>query len=1070
MLSNSRVSLRAFGIAAILIAAAGFHALMAQSSTATVSGTVTDASGSVVAGASVEVKSVETGITQTTTSNQQGRYRVTQLSVGDYEVQTSHPGFQTMVRKGITLTVGNEAVVDVALQVGQSQQTVTVDAQASTVDVSSSAVASLVEGTQMRELPLNGRNFEQLLTLAPGVQALNPSGKILFGVQPNYSVSGSRPQGQAFLIDNTNMLNYFGHGTGAGSTGSSLGIEAISEFQTLTNTYSAQFGGNGAAINAVTKGGSNALHGSAYEFLRNSALDARNFFDNYRRPGETYARVPTFRRNQFGASAGGPIKKDKTFFFVNWESFRQGLGQTSVANVPDSNARNGYLPCASATAYACNNATGLAYVGVNPAMASTLALYPVATATVGGGIGTLNSVTTSVANETYFVARIDHTISAKDSIFARYIRDAADINLPVATSPIPLYPEIVHTLNNYVTVEWKHLVSSNIVNLARTSFLRPTEQSLQDASLAPLSFFPGRPDGRVGVTGLSQLGPIQDDPYRLIVNHFVFGDDVLWTHGAHNIRFGITVDRTQNNTNLSAGNGGAWTFSSLLGFLTNAATQFQGPLPGKDDTTRDMRELFVLPYVQDEWKVLPRLTLNIGVRYDWGANPYERLNKLHSIVNAPYVGIVSVPNVYANNITKKNFAPRIGFAYDVFGDHKTSLRGGFGMFYDTITAKDYTPGFVRTAPYGLSNQANPVYPTAFSTSAAAAVLQVNSLVDYQTKNTPYQMQYNLNIQRDLGDGMVLTVGYVGSRGVHLINQRDSNPPVPTTNAAGQTVLGSLVNGKITPNPRINPALAFVLQRQGWGSSNYNALQTSVNRRFAKRWQMQASYSFSKSMDYGSANDNQSGQGQGGSNNAQNPYDNKNEYSRSTFDRTHSFRLSSVYVLPAWKSSALLDAIAGSWQMSGIFSAVSGSPFTVFLGFDQAGTQQTAGQRPNLLPGHSSNPILGTPTQWYDPSSFGVPAVGTFGNLGKATLIAPKLVDLDYSLSKTARIPKISEQFAAQFRAEIFNIFNHPNFGLPDNTVLLQAPNGGATVSPTAGRITSTNTSSRQIQLALKFTF
>jgi outer membrane receptor protein involved in Fe transport len=1057
--------------------------VQAQTATAVVIGTVTDASGASVAGASVNVKNVETGINHQVTTDPQGRYRVPELQIGNYEVQAAQAGFQTVVRKGITLSVGSEAVIDLSLPVGQAQQTVTVEAEASTVDTTTSAVSNLVEPTQMRELPLNGRNFEQLLSLAPGVQVLPPSAKTLFGVQENYSIGGGRPQGQAFLIDNTNLMTYFGHGTGSGASGASLGIEAIAEFQTLTNTYSAQFGGNGAVVNAVSKSGTNAFHGSAYEFLRNSAMDARNFFDNYRQPGQNYANVPTFKRNQFGASLGGPIVKDKTFFFFNWESFRSRLSQTQLATVPDANAKRGLLPCASAPTVACVN--GLANVGISPATASTLALYPNAdpTLSLGGGIGQVYIVGKAVTNEDYMVIRVDHSLSAKDSLFARYIRDTADVFLPQATSPIPLYPQHDLTNNQFATLEWKRLVSPTIVNLARTSFLRPTEHSELPNSIAALAFFPGRANGRVQVNPLSQLGPVQDDPFGLYVNHFVFGDDVIWSRGAHSIRFGFNLDRTQDNTNVSAGNGGVWVFSNLLSLLQNSPTQFQGPQNGFDDTTRDMRELFIDPYINDEWKVLPRLTLNIGLRYEWNANPSERLNKLTNFVQLPQGGLVSVPNAYARNPSKNNWAPRVGFAWDVFGDHKTSVRGGFGIFYDVITAKQYSPGYFRSLPYTLSTQSSPpfTYPVPFSAAAAASLPTYNSLVDYQAANTPYQMQYNLNVQRDLGHAMILSVGYVGSRGVKLTDQRDTNPPAYTTNAAGQQVLGSLVvNGTkvtVTPNARINPKYGFLITRQTWGSSNYNSLQTSLNRRFTNRWQMQASYTFSKSLDYGSAADNQSGQGAGSNPFPQDPYNYPNEYGRSSFDRTHAFRLSSVYQTPALKNKTA-NLIGGGWQLSGIFSAVSGNPFTPYLGFDQLGTQQTAGDRPNLKPGYSTNPILGTPTQWFDPNAFSVPSVGVPGNLGRDTIIGPGLTNVDYSMSKTMKVTKISEQFAVQFRAEIFNIFNHANFAIPQQTAVFTQSTGIAngvpfstgTPSATAGQISSTTTPARQIQLALKVTF
>ena len=312
-----------------------------QGSTAVLLGTITDPSGAAIADAAVGVKNLGTGNAQTAMTDAQGRFRVPELGLGDYEIQASKAGFSTAVRKGITLTVGSQTVVDFSLQVGQSQQTVTVEGQVTQVETNSTALSNLVEQTQMRELPLNGRNFAQLLTLAPGVQQLTSQASQRYGTQANYSVAGSRGEGQLFLLDNTNTAGFFNHGTGSGATGTSLGVEAIAEFQTLTNTYSAQFGGNGAVVNAVTKSGTNSIHGSAYEFLRNNVLDARNFFDTFRLPGTTEAAVPAFRRNQFGGSVGGPVKKDKAFFFMNYEGVRQLLGQTQPAVfVPDGNARN----------------------------------------------------------------------------------------------------------------------------------------------------------------------------------------------------------------------------------------------------------------------------------------------------------------------------------------------------------------------------------------------------------------------------------------------------------------------------------------------------------------------------------------------------------------------------------------------------------------------------------------------------------------------------------------------------------------------------------------------------------
>jgi Carboxypeptidase regulatory-like domain/TonB dependent receptor/TonB-dependent Receptor Plug Domain len=1046
-------------------------ALRAQSSTGSMIGSVTDASGAAVAGASIAVKNVDTGVTQNTTSDAQGRYRVPELLIGNYEVQATQAGFQTVVRKGITLTVGSEAVIDITLPVGQSQQTVTVEAEASQVDTTSAAVASLVESTQMRELPLNGRNFEQLMTLAPGVQALPQSGGALFGNQTNVSIAGSRTLGTAYLIDNTNFAGFFNHGTGSSATGSSLGIEAIAEFQTLTNTYSAQFGGAGGAVNAVTKSGTNAFHGSAYEFLRNSALDARNFFDKT-------TRVPPFKRNQFGGSIGGPIVKDKTFFFVNFESLRQGQENTLTANVPDANAKQGLLPCGTAPTLPCNLATGLAFVGIAPNMVSTLAAYQTAPTSSSGGIGVITTTPNNITNENYLLVRVDHTISTKDSLFLRYVRDYAQADRPAAPASLTQYIETDSTANHFATTEWKHIVSPTVVNLARFSFLRPVETGVTPQSVSALQWFPGqgRPDGRIAVAGLTQIGPAQQNPFGIVTNRYDEGDDVIWTKGAHDMRFGFNVDRIQDNLNIAVSTGGQYTFTSLQNLMLGIPSQFTGPPVGQADTYRDVRELRLQPYFQDQWKFSRKLTLNIGARYEWAANPSERLNKFSILINPPYGVYQPVPHAFLNNPTKWNFEPRFGLAYDPFSDHKTSVRVGFAMYRDLVLAYLFAPGYLRTPPFLQFNQQNPTpYGQPFLTGGAAALPSAISgsgglNADYPMGPSPYMMQYNLNIQRDLGKGMIFTVGYVGSKGVHLLNARDLNPPTRTFDANGRPVFATLVNGKITSNPRLNPNFGPYQSTNTWGNSNYNSLQTSLNRRFSNRWQTQISYTFSKSID------SESGPfvatTAGANTTAQDPYNFSIDKARSSFDRTHAFRFSGIYSVQSFSGRAL-NAVAGGWQISGLLSAVTGPPFTVNVGFDQAGlANQTP--RASLAPGWTgSSLILGDPNHWYDVHGLLLPPVGQYGNLGRGTLIGPDLLNTDLSLSKSYRLHKLSEVAAVQFRADVFNLFNRSNFDLPNNqggVSFVAGPNGTGTYDPTAGQITKTTTSSRQMQFALKLTF
>jgi hypothetical protein len=397
-----------------------------QGANATLLGTVTDVSGAVVPNASVQVTNVDTGVSQTVRTDTQGRYTVVDLILGNYDVQASAAGFQTVIRKGITTTVGSQLVVDIALSPGQQQQTVTVEAQASQVDVVSSTLSSVVEQKQIADLPLNGRNFTDLIALAPGIITGNgvgaPAGgaNLLYGLEANFSVSGARSEGQAYLLDDVDIQGFWAHGSGSGVLGTTLGIEAISEFSVLTNTYSAQFGGNGAVVNTASKSGTNSFHGSLYEFFRNSDLDARNFFDP--------STIPAYRQNQFGGSIGGPIKKDKLFFFFNDEELRKSQGSTVPSFIPDANTLKGLVPCNLAPNLAC--AGGLANVGVSAAAAPILALYPATTAVSPTGILEVPEVASQTGDENYLLTRIDYIMDEKNSFFVRYVHDGASTVLP----------------------------------------------------------------------------------------------------------------------------------------------------------------------------------------------------------------------------------------------------------------------------------------------------------------------------------------------------------------------------------------------------------------------------------------------------------------------------------------------------------------------------------------------------------------------------------------------------------------------------------------------------------------
>jgi Carboxypeptidase regulatory-like domain/TonB dependent receptor len=1015
---------------------------------ATLLGTVTDSGGAIVPNASIQVKNLATGQVQQVTTSGQGRYTVAELPVGDYEAQASAAGFQTTVRRGITLTVGQQAVVDFSLMVGQSQQTITVEAQVSQVDTASTAVASFVEQKQINDLPLNGRNFTDLVTLVPGVsgggQIGNGGANLLYGTQNNFAVSGARAEGQAYLLDSSDIQGFWAHGSGSGVMGTTLGVEAISEFSVLTNTYSAQFGGNGAVVNAVSKSGTNAFHGSGYEFLRNSALDARNFFDG--------TSVPAFRQNQFGATFGGPIKKDKLFFFVNDEELRKSLGQTVVALVPDANVHNGIV----------NGVT----VGINPAIAPILALYPLPTTTVGGGVGSINEVDTTTGNENYLLTRVDYNLSAKDSLFVRYVRDYADIVQPFLGSPLPpRWPEVGNTRNQFATIEWRRLISPSVVNLLRFSFTRSKESDVEQNpdQTSALDFFPGRhQNGGVNITGLSPMGTSIYAPLQETQNKFPLADDVIWTHGTHSIKFGGLFSRVQSNFQQQGWWGGFYTFPSITAFLQATPSLFQGPEPGLTDSYRDFREIEVDGYVHDEWKVASRLTLNLGVRYEFVTDPTTNVHALNAIINPPFGTYQPVTNVFKSNPSLRNFDPRMGVAWDPFGDHKTSIRVGAGIFFDPIRARSYASGYYFNPPYALAFIPLPQFPNPFPGALPPPAGLV--AVDYNTTQTPRMYQWNFNIQRELFGSTTLTVGYVGSRGVHLYGARDINPVEPTT-VNGVQVFGvptASLPGKsptaigITPNARLNPAAAALSSEAPVGDSSYNSLQVGLNRRFSHGVQSQLSYTWSKCMDDASGT-----YGLEGGIPWSYPLNGSFDRGRCLFDRPQVLKWSGLYALPFTQ-----NILVKGWQLSGNLTAQSGSPWNVTVGFDQAGDAVAGSERPNLiLP--EGQAIVGNVSQWANPAAFSLPAPGTFGNLQRDFLPGPGIVTFDFATMKETQI---KERFRLQFRAEFFNLFNHANFSLPNASAFVQAAAGGGIPNPTFGKITSTTTSSRQIQFALKLMF
>jgi hypothetical protein len=1011
-----------------------------------------------VPAATVTIKNTATSATQTATTDDQGRYALSDLPIGPYDITVSKTGFQNAARNGFAVTVGASPVVDFQLTVGQSSETVSVSAEVSQVETTSAAVSSLVNQTQMRELPLNGRDWEQLLLLAPGVLSYPQGGSsALTSVANAYSISGTRPEGYANTLDGEDMLNWWQRNAGGDVTGTTLGIDAIAEFQTLTGTYSAQYPGNGGAIIGVTKSGTNEFHGSVYEFFRNSDLDSRGFFDG--------ASVPEFRRNQYGATFGGPIKKNKVFFFANFEGIRQFLDTTYVNYVPTANFAKDNCPPASCT--------------VNPASAAMLALYPAPNGGLFNGnrdIGIYDFVGGQTTPEDFGVARVDWNISDKDAMFGRY---EADFGNRTTNAGLGLWPLNDTTHNQFLTLGERHVFSPNLVNQFTASYSRPWTSENQPAQHSALELFtPAREDAYVAVPNLTALGASFVNPFRYLQNKFTEKDDLTWIKGSHTLHIGGMFQRQQLNPFVLVFWNGFYVFNSGLSpqpgvvppcatgdecFLEGEPLLFEGAPNGGTNSYRAERYDAVQPYFQDDWKVNGRLTINFGLRYDWETNPIEIHNLFNNVVGPPFApNFVNVPHAYQNNPSNRNFDPRIGLAWDVFGDHKTAVRAGFGIFHDPYTTYAFSSAYVSSPPYDTQLQfffgGDPRWPTPLVGGAAPSFSQTTGTY-YGTNTTPYTLEYTLSIQRELPWHNLFTVGYQGTRGVHLLAFHDFNAPIPTVingvdyfaTDNGAPCPNPIPSGQnCTGNPRPVPALGSQDLTAPSSYSSYNALQVGLTHRASANLVYQFSYTYSHCIDSAYS---YAGLGFNNVTSAiTNPYDWNADKGNCSFDLRQNISFNAVYMFP-FKGNRFKEG----WQLSGVSSWHTGVNFSLGEG-DQADLGNTFDtERPNYVPnapGCNNNPYGNQSiNSWFNLDCFAPSTYGSVGNLGRNNLVGPGYAETDIGLTKNTRI---TERVSLQFRAEIFNIFNHPNFSVPGTSI--SGPtiiNAGSNCGPTSTPSNST---------------
>lgn len=1018
-------------------------------------GTVSDPSGAAVPGALVNIKGLSTGNVRTVASTTAGFYEAVNLPVGEYTLTVGAPAFSAQERTGIVVRVAADTIVDIQLALEPSSQIVTAVAAPQNLDLEASQVSAVDSGSTVRELPLNGRDWTTLAALQPSVSIVrteNPPeldvnrGNRGLGVM--MAIGGSRPEQTSYWLDGISVNDYAGGGPGS-VLGLSLGVDAVEEFSVITSNAPANYGkSSGGVINAVTRTGGNDVHGSIYEFFRNSALDARNFFDG--------TRLPPFRRNQFGGAFGGPIKRQKTFVFANYEGIRQNLGATTVDTVPSANARAGNLAEGRVT--------------VSPLVAPYLALFPLPNGLVNGDTGVHSFAAQNDTKEDFFLTRIDHEFSKSDQIHGSYLFDTSS-----TTGPDTFDGVLLGTLARRQTasIQESHVISGSTINFLRVGLNRVVAEQVQSLSAinslaadSALGFLPGRDPGEITIAGITQYpgGIGASGDYHFDYTSYQLFDDLALTRGTHALEMGVSAEDVRSNVLGAGTNNGNASFGSLANFLTDKPSSFAATLSGTNVPV-GLRQTIIGAYIKDDWRIARNLTLNLGMRYEIATVPSEEHNRLATLL--PGSQSLKVGSPLFQNPTLLDFSPLVGMAWDPFRDGKTVVRGAFGQYNSLPLTGLFSLISVLSAPFDLQASSTSVPPGSFPGGLYQSLTAGGPRADsiQQNPRRSYVLQWNFTVERQIARTLTLELGYAGSHGVHLpLIENDTNtvPPAALTPA-----------GYIWPTPRGSglkpwPHWGNVTAILWEDSSDYDALRVKLEKRFPGGLTAQASYTWSKSLDIGS-----NSLPTAYTNTVSNlpAFDPHLIRSVSDFDIPQSVVLSGSWEIPhpATKSK-VLGAFFFGWQIGSVVTLSSGLPFTTTIAGDPLGLNSS---QPYDFPGRinapgCANPVNpGNPTRYIELSCFAAPTPGTLlGDAGRNVARGPGLFDWDASLFKNIRIARFSDKFRIQFRTEVFNTFNHSNFNPPSSTSLQLFTQSLAPIA-SAGSLTSTSTTSRQLQFGLK---